>query len=191
MTKARDALSTKRRMLPMVRVDKDYRFEGPTGRSACSTCSTAAASSSCSTSCSIRAGRTAARAAPAASDELSDGCCATFMPRHHVRRRLPCATREDRAVQGEAGLDVPVVLVVRERLQLRLPRHARRVGGAGGVQLPGRPTSSRQTAWAGSLRARPSSPATACSSTSTASLPHVLGVARGTEWLGGSTPSST
>ena len=31
MTKARDALSTKRRMLPMVRVDKDYRFEGPDG----------------------------------------------------------------------------------------------------------------------------------------------------------------
>jgi predicted dithiol-disulfide oxidoreductase (DUF899 family) len=31
MTKARDALSTKRRMLPMVRVDKEYRFEGPDG----------------------------------------------------------------------------------------------------------------------------------------------------------------
>jgi predicted dithiol-disulfide oxidoreductase (DUF899 family) len=31
MTKARDALSSKRRMLPMVRVDKDYHFEGPDG----------------------------------------------------------------------------------------------------------------------------------------------------------------
>ena len=31
MTKARDALSTKRRMLPMVRIDKQYRFEGPEG----------------------------------------------------------------------------------------------------------------------------------------------------------------
>lgn len=31
LTKARDALSTKRRMLPMVRVEKDYKFEGPTG----------------------------------------------------------------------------------------------------------------------------------------------------------------
>jgi len=31
MTRARDALSTKRRELPMVRVDKDYRFEGPDG----------------------------------------------------------------------------------------------------------------------------------------------------------------
>jgi len=31
MTKARDALSTKRRQMPMVRVTKDYRFEGPNG----------------------------------------------------------------------------------------------------------------------------------------------------------------
>jgi predicted dithiol-disulfide oxidoreductase (DUF899 family) len=31
MTRARDALSVRRRELPMVRVDKDYRFEGPDG----------------------------------------------------------------------------------------------------------------------------------------------------------------
>jgi predicted dithiol-disulfide oxidoreductase (DUF899 family) len=31
MTKARDELSTKRRMLPMVRVEKDYKFDGPNG----------------------------------------------------------------------------------------------------------------------------------------------------------------
>jgi predicted dithiol-disulfide oxidoreductase (DUF899 family) len=31
MTKARDALSTKRRMMPMVRIEKEYRFEGPDG----------------------------------------------------------------------------------------------------------------------------------------------------------------
>ena len=31
MTKARDALSAKRRMLPMVRVEKDYAFTGPEG----------------------------------------------------------------------------------------------------------------------------------------------------------------
>jgi predicted dithiol-disulfide oxidoreductase (DUF899 family) len=29
--RAKDALNTKRRMLPMVRVEKDYRFEGPDG----------------------------------------------------------------------------------------------------------------------------------------------------------------
>jgi predicted dithiol-disulfide oxidoreductase (DUF899 family) len=31
MTRARDALNTRRRRLPMVRVDKDYRFDGPDG----------------------------------------------------------------------------------------------------------------------------------------------------------------
>ena len=31
MTKARDALSTKRRMMPMVRIEKEYTFEGPDG----------------------------------------------------------------------------------------------------------------------------------------------------------------
>jgi predicted dithiol-disulfide oxidoreductase (DUF899 family) len=31
MTRARDALNTKRRMLPMVRVDVDYRFDSPAG----------------------------------------------------------------------------------------------------------------------------------------------------------------
>jgi predicted dithiol-disulfide oxidoreductase (DUF899 family) len=32
MTKARDALSAKRRELPMVKIDKDYVFEGPEGK---------------------------------------------------------------------------------------------------------------------------------------------------------------
>jgi predicted dithiol-disulfide oxidoreductase (DUF899 family) len=31
MTRARDALNTERRELPMVRIEKDYRFEGPAG----------------------------------------------------------------------------------------------------------------------------------------------------------------
>src|SRR3954463_440473 len=32
MTRARDALSTKRRELPMVKIDKEYVFEGPDGK---------------------------------------------------------------------------------------------------------------------------------------------------------------
>jgi predicted dithiol-disulfide oxidoreductase (DUF899 family) len=31
LTRARDALNTQRRLLPMVEIEKDYRFEGPTG----------------------------------------------------------------------------------------------------------------------------------------------------------------
>ena len=68
-----------------------------------------------------------------------DGAGALRAPRgtgHGLRRHLACAARQDRAVQGEAGLVVPVVLVVRQRLQLRLPRDARRVGRTPRVQLP-------------------------------------------------------
>jgi predicted dithiol-disulfide oxidoreductase (DUF899 family) len=32
MTRARDALNVKRRELPMVKIDKDYVFEGPDGK---------------------------------------------------------------------------------------------------------------------------------------------------------------
>ena len=32
MTKARDALNTRRRELPMVEIEKDYRFDGPAGK---------------------------------------------------------------------------------------------------------------------------------------------------------------
>ena len=32
LTRARDALNTKRRLLPMVEIEKDYRFEGPGGQ---------------------------------------------------------------------------------------------------------------------------------------------------------------
>jgi predicted dithiol-disulfide oxidoreductase (DUF899 family) len=44
LTRVRDALSADRRRLPMVEVDKDYVFEGPGARRACSTCSRAAVS---------------------------------------------------------------------------------------------------------------------------------------------------
>jgi predicted dithiol-disulfide oxidoreductase (DUF899 family) len=39
LTRARDALAAERRHLPMVRVQKEYRFEGPRVMSASSTCS--------------------------------------------------------------------------------------------------------------------------------------------------------
>ena len=38
-TRQRDALNADRRRLPMVKVDKEYVFEGSEGRSPCSTCS--------------------------------------------------------------------------------------------------------------------------------------------------------
>ena len=39
LTRARDALAAERRRMPWMEVDKEYRFDGPTARRACSTCS--------------------------------------------------------------------------------------------------------------------------------------------------------
>ena len=147
LTRRRDALNAERRRLPMVEIEKDYVFEGPDGEA---------------TLLDLfegrrqlivvplhvrpRAGRTAARAAPRAPTRCRDG----LLEHLHARdttlayvSRAPLG--QDRALQGQARLDVPLVLVVRQRLQLRLPRHARRGGRARRVQLPhGRGAPSRR-----------------------------------------------
>lgn len=43
-TRARDALAAERRRMPWMAVEKEYEFEGPEGKRACSTCSTDAIS---------------------------------------------------------------------------------------------------------------------------------------------------
>ncbi len=102
--------------------------------------------------------------------------------------RLPRADRQDREVQGEEGMDLPLVLVVRQRFQLRLPRHAGRIRRAGGIQLPheGRARAG------GDVHLRRGRPADrgagserllACRRRH---LPHVLRVPRGLETMGGS-----
>ena len=44
MTRARDALAAQRRRMPWMEVEREYVFDGPQGRRACSTCSRAVAS---------------------------------------------------------------------------------------------------------------------------------------------------
>ena len=64
-TRLRDELSRKRRAIPWLRIDKDYRFDGPEGPNLLSAiCSADAGSSSSITSCSGPTGRSPARAAP-------------------------------------------------------------------------------------------------------------------------------
>ena len=46
LTHARDALAAERRRMPWLALEKAYQFDGPQGRRACSTCSTAVVSSS-------------------------------------------------------------------------------------------------------------------------------------------------
>ena len=44
LTRARDALAAERRRMPWLAVPKEYEFDGPRARRACSTCSTVAVS---------------------------------------------------------------------------------------------------------------------------------------------------
>ena len=114
-----------RRGLPMVRVDTDYRSrprrEAQPARP-------------------VRRPPPAHRRPLHVRSRVEDGCpsCTAGAEeaaglRYHLEVRdtaLVYVSRapleKHRALQGQEGLDVPLVLVVRQRLQLRLPRHARR-----------------------------------------------------------------
>ena len=60
-----DRVNAERRRLPMVKIEKDYIFDGPNGKTSSKTCLRAAGNSSSIISCSIRRGRKAAPAARA------------------------------------------------------------------------------------------------------------------------------
>ena len=126
LTRQRDALNAERRQLPMVEIDKDYKFDGPDGavsladmfegrpqliiyhfmfdpewEDGCPSCT-------------------------AGTDEISPGLHrASAHARHELRHGVARADREARTVEGQEGLVHPVVLLERHRLQLRLRRHHR------------------------------------------------------------------
>ena len=136
-TRQRDRLNTERRELPMVEVTKSYQFAGPGGtlslldlfegrpqlivyhfmfhpdwEDGCPSCS-------------------------AGTDELASGLIEHLNTRdttYALVSRAPLAN--ERAVEGGEGVDDPVVLHRRRRLQLRLWRHDRRVPRLRRIQLP-------------------------------------------------------
>jgi hypothetical protein len=145
LTRRRDALNAERRRLPMVEVIKEYVFHGPEGEARLLDLFAGRRQLVVghTSSCSTRAGRTAARAARRAPTRSRRACSTTCTRARPRSPTSPRAAGEDRALQGEEGLDLPLVLVARQRLQLRLPRHARRVGRAPRVQLPPLPGTGR------------------------------------------------
>ena len=136
------------------------------------------------------AGTTAARAAPPAPTRSRRACSSTCTP---ATRRFACVSRAPleklERYKAQQGLDVPVVLVVRQRLQLRLPRHDRRVGRRRSSSTSARWPSSRHAA--SGLRSRPSSrsssrAAAASCATATTCSTRTRTYARGAESTGGS-----
>ena len=173
LTRQRDALNAERRDLPMVEIDKDYVFEGPDGKASLLDLFEGRRQLIVSHFMFDPSWDDGCPSCSAGADEISDG----LLEHLHARDTtfavvVPRAAGEDRGVQGAPGLDLPLVLLVRQRLQLRLPRHAGRVRGAGRVQLPdegrvrggrGRPPSSRASSRS-RIPARAASCATATAS---------------------------
>ena len=128
-TRTRDVLAAERRRLPMVRIERDYRFEGPDGEAHLR---------------DLFAGRRQLilyhfMFAPGVEGWPAAGCvgCSFFvdsvahLAHLHERdtsfvlvSRAPLA--EHRAVQGADGLEHSLVLLVRQRFQRRLRGHDRR-----------------------------------------------------------------
>ncbi len=127
-TRQRDALVADRRRLPMVRVEKEYVFEGPTARPPSSTCSRAGASSSWATSCSTRAGTMAAQLLGRRHGDVGGPPRAPAGTRHVVHLRLPGAHRQDRGLQAAPGSGFAHRLPMRRRL----PRVKRRAESSAG-----------------------------------------------------------
>ena len=134
LSHARDAVNAARRRLPMVRIDKEYVFEGPAGP--------------VETARSVRGSTATHRLSLHVRPELGGRLSQLFARRrqpgasrssaraqHIARAHLACTARQDRAVQAAHGVVRPVVLVVRKRLQLRLSCHVERGSRPGGVQL--------------------------------------------------------
>ena len=140
-TRLRDQLSAERRALPWVKVEKNYVFDGPNGKVTLADLFDGRSqlvvkhfmfgpdwTEGC-VGCSFEL------------DHIDGRAAASRAPRRVLCRGLARAAGEDRAVQAAHGLARQVGVVVRQRLQLRLPRvvHAR-----GDRRRQGLPTTTSQ-----------------------------------------------
>ena len=188
LTRRRDALNAKRRELPMVEIDKDYALEGPQGTVGL---------------LDLFDGRRQLDRLPLHVRPDLGGRLLQLLgghrravtrllrapahPRHELRHGVAGTAGQARALEAQEGLGRALVLVVRQRLQLRLRRHDRRVGGVGRVQLPhaGRVRGPRRGRLRPSSRSRCRAAAASCRSTAGCSTP-TRSTPAGLESTGGS-----
>jgi predicted dithiol-disulfide oxidoreductase (DUF899 family) len=135
VTHLRDAVNAERRRLPMVKVDKDYVFEGPDGELRL---------------IDMFEGR------PQLYihhfmwiDAVDRGCpsCTMAADLTFTERDRALLTAKGVTLQGRARLDVSVVFLARQRLQLRLPRNPGPDAGADRIQLSVRRRVARRRIW--------------------------------------------
>ena len=130
LTHLRDQIARERRALPWVRIDKNYVFDAPEGtaharRSVRRPSPAAGAALHARSGLGARLPELLVHGRPHRRHDRAPGAS-----RRHVRGDLARAVGRDRALQAAHGLAVQVGVLVRQRLQPRLPRdlHA---GGAG------------------------------------------------------------
>ena len=135
LTRLSDAIARERQALPWVEVAKEYVFDTPDGRKTLAELFDGRFSSSSTTSCSRRGRTRSARAAPR-SPTASTGRACTSSTRRDVHRGVARPAGGDRGLPRADGLVVPLGVVPRQRLQLRLRGVVDRGAASAGVQLP-------------------------------------------------------
>ena len=172
----------------MVKVEEDYRFTGPDGRGH-------PARPVRRAGCQLMVSHfmfdpewdDGCPSCTAGAEEMSDGLREHLATRDTTLAyvsRAPIEKIED--YKRRKGWTFPWYSSFGSALQLRLPRHARRVGRAGRVQLPRRrpsgPSGTRRgRGWSGE---QPGTSASSASATTCSTPTRSFG--RGAEWTGGS-----
>ena len=137
LTRARDALNADRRRLPMVEVTKTYVLQGPDGPLTLLEAFAGYRQLMVGHFMFDPSWEKGCPSCTAGADEHAEGLDTHLHARdtHLVYvSRAPLERIE--AYKAERGWTFPLVLLARQRVQLRLPRDARPGGRPGGVQLP-------------------------------------------------------
>ena len=137
VTHLRDAVNAERKRLPMVKVEKDYRFEGPDGELRLIDMFEGRTSSTSTTSCGSTTSTRAVPSCTVAGDlQFNEQSLALL---HGRDLTLACVSRAPYAsiarYRDSHGWTFPWYSSQRQRLHLRLPRHAEPGPDADRVQL--------------------------------------------------------
>src|SRR5213596_1600703 len=122
LTHERDAVAAERRQLPWVKVEKNYVFDSPTGKK---TLADLFNGKSQLIVYHLMFGPEWQEACPSCSfnmDHTDPALIALGTTRRLLRGSFPRAHFQDRSLQEAHGMEVQLGLVLRKRLQLRLPR---------------------------------------------------------------------
>ena len=143
LTRHYDRVNAERRRLPMVKLEKQYTFEGAGGQRSLVDLFDGARQLIVYHFISIRPGPGLSRMYPAG--QLVGRLVLARGAKHPIRADCACSAGETGAISAAARLESAVVFVVWHGLQLRLPRHAGQGRNSTAIQLSFASRSGRAT----------------------------------------------